>query len=64
MPISSKEAIQIIEADGWVEVRQNGSHKQFKHSTKSGTVTIPSPKKDLSTGVIKDIQIKTGLNLR
>jgi predicted RNA binding protein YcfA (HicA-like mRNA interferase family) len=64
MPVSSKDAIRIIEADGWVEVRQSGSHKQFKHPTKPGTVTVPSPKKDLSTGVIKDIQTKTGLRLR
>ena len=64
MPASSKDAIRIIEADGWVEVRQNGSHKQFKHPTKPGTVTVPSPKKDVSTGVIKDIQTRTGLRLR
>jgi len=26
--------------DGWYEVRQKGSHKQFKHPSKSGVVTI------------------------
>ena len=63
MPISSRDAIRLLEANGWVEVRQSGSHKQFKHPTRPGTVTVPSPTKDLSLGVIKDIQAKTGLRL-
>lgn len=29
-----KEIIKIIENDGWFEVRQNGSHRQYKHSEK------------------------------
>ena len=36
-----KEVIDIVEADGWYFVRQKGSHKQYKHATKKGTVTIP-----------------------
>lgn len=36
-----KEIIDIIEADGWYLVRQKGSHKQYKHPFKTGTVTIP-----------------------
>ncbi len=36
-----KEIIEIIEADGWFLSRQKGSHKQYKHSIKEGTVTIP-----------------------
>ncbi|CAK0748260.1 Type II toxin-antitoxin system HicA family toxin [uncultured Gammaproteobacteria bacterium] len=64
MPITSKDAIRLIQATGWAEVRQSGSHKQFKHPTIPGTVTVPHPKKDLSTGVIKDIQTKTCVRLR
>ncbi len=37
-----KELIDIIEADGWYFDRQKGSHMQFKHSIKSGTVTVPN----------------------
>jgi predicted RNA binding protein YcfA (HicA-like mRNA interferase family) len=29
--MKTKEIIKLIEADGWYEVRQKGSHKQFKH---------------------------------
>ena len=32
--------IKILEADGWYFVRQKGSHRQYKHPTKKGTVTI------------------------
>ena len=35
-----KEMIEIIEYDGWFLDRFRGSHRQFKHPTKKGTVTI------------------------
>ena len=35
-----KELIEIIEYDGWYLDRIKGSHRQYKHSTKKGTVTI------------------------
>jgi predicted RNA binding protein YcfA (HicA-like mRNA interferase family) len=44
---SSKELIRILQRDGWFEVRQCGSHKQFKHPRKPGTVTVPHPKSPL-----------------
>lgn len=36
----TKEVIKMLEEDGWVIVRTRGSHKQFKHPQKKGTVTI------------------------
>ncbi len=35
-----KEMIEIIEFDGWYLDRIKGSHRQFKHPIKKGTVTI------------------------
>lgn len=35
-----KELIEIIETDGWYLVRFKGSHRQFNHPVKNGTVTI------------------------
>ncbi|MCY7376198.1 MAG: type II toxin-antitoxin system HicA family toxin [Pyrinomonadaceae bacterium] len=35
-----REIIKIIEKDGWILNRTKGSHRQFKHQTKNGTVTI------------------------
>jgi predicted RNA binding protein YcfA (HicA-like mRNA interferase family) len=40
MPTKVREAIRIIEADGWYQVKSSGSHRQFKHPSKSGRVTI------------------------
>jgi predicted RNA binding protein YcfA (HicA-like mRNA interferase family) len=31
-----KEAIRMIEQDGWFMVRRRGSHRQYKHSCKKG----------------------------
>lgn len=35
-----REIIKMIERDGWVQSRTRGSHRQYRHPTKSGTVTI------------------------
>ncbi len=35
-----KELIYLIEKDGWFIARQKGSHRQYKHHSKSGLVTI------------------------
>jgi len=35
-----RELISLIEADGWILVRTRGSHQQFHHRTKTGTVTV------------------------
>jgi predicted RNA binding protein YcfA (HicA-like mRNA interferase family) len=40
MSMKVREIIRLIEKDGWYEVRQRGSHKQYKHPLKSGLVTI------------------------
>ncbi len=36
----TKEIIKMLEKDGWYLDRQKGSHRQFKHSSKKGTVTV------------------------
>jgi len=45
--MSSREVIRRLLDDGWFEVAQVGSHKQFKHAAKAGRVTVPHPKRDL-----------------
>jgi predicted RNA binding protein YcfA (HicA-like mRNA interferase family) len=57
-----REAIRLIEDDGWRQVRQRGSHRQFKHPTKPGTVTVPSkPSRDLPPGLEKSILQQAGI---
>lgn len=62
--MNSRDIISALTADGWVQVAQKGSHKQFKHSTKPGRVTVPHPSKDLPLGTLKSIEKQSGLTLR
>ena len=44
---------KIVKADGWYEIRSSGgSHRQYKHSTKKGKVTIPYHNGDLPPGAV------------
>ncbi|MAY02701.1 MAG: addiction module toxin, HicA family [Gammaproteobacteria bacterium] len=57
-----KEAIKLIEADGWFLRRTNGSHRQFRHPNKKGLVTIAGKlNKDLAKGTINSIIKQAGL---
>ncbi len=53
----------MLEADNWYEVRQRGSHKQFKHKYKQGPVTVPyhGDNKDVPKGLANAILKKAGL---
>lgn len=62
--MKSAAIIKIIEADGWYQVRQKGSHCQYRHPTKPGVVTVPHPKSDMGIGTIKSIEKQSGLRLR
>lgn len=62
--MNSRELIKALEADGWREVVQRGSHVQFKHPTKPGRVTVPHPKKDLPAGTLRSIERQAGIKLR
>jgi len=34
------EVIKLLEADKWYLIHTRGSHRQFKHDTKKGKVTV------------------------
>ncbi len=51
-----RDVIRRIEADGWVLVRTTGSHRQYRHPSKPGLVTIAGhPGKDVLAGTLKSI---------
>lgn len=58
---SSREILKTLLADGWYIVRTRGDHRQLKHPTKKGLVTVQHPKKDLDPKVIKSILKQAGL---
>ena len=60
----SRVIIRKLEKAGWVEVRQSGSHKQFRHPDRKGTVTVPHPDSNMAVGTIKSIEKQSGVKLR
>jgi len=62
VPLKVREIIAMIEADGWVQVRQRGSHRQYKHPAKPGLMTIPGKmSRDLPPGLERSILSQAGL---
>ena len=57
-----KELIAMLVADGWMQVRMRGSHRQYRHATKSGTVTVAGkPSVDMPAGTLNAILKSAGL---
>lgn len=57
-----KELIELLEADGWYQVRMRGSHRQFHHPTKKGTVTVAGkPNVDIPPGTLNSAFKQAGL---
>lgn len=57
-----KDLIKALEADGWSLDRTRGSHRQFKHSSKSGTVTVTGKSSvDIPPGTLNAILKQSGL---
>jgi len=60
--VKVREAIRHIERDGWYLVNQVGSHRHFKHPSKSGRVTIAGHlSDDLPPGTLNSILKQAGL---
>lgn len=58
-----KEIIFLIETDGWHLIRQKGSHRQYRHLSKRGTVTIPGKlSDDLPPNTAKSILSQAEIN--
>jgi len=57
-----RKLIKLLEDDGWTQVRQRGSHRQFRHPVKSGTVTVAGkPGVDMPPGTLNAILKQAGL---
>jgi predicted RNA binding protein YcfA (HicA-like mRNA interferase family) len=62
VPPKVREVIKMVEEDGWYQVASKGSHRQFKHATKTGRVTIAGhPGDDLAAGTYLSILKQAGL---
>ncbi len=57
-----REILQFLKDDGWYVDRTKGSHRQLKHPTKKGAVTVAGkPSVDIPPGTLKSILKQAGL---
>jgi predicted RNA binding protein YcfA (HicA-like mRNA interferase family) len=57
-----REAIRLIEDDGWYLVATRGSHRQYRHPSKPGRVTVAGKASDdLAPGTRNSIMKQAGL---
>ena len=40
MPMKVVEILEVLVEDGWYLARTRGSHRQYRHPSKPGTVTV------------------------
>jgi predicted RNA binding protein YcfA (HicA-like mRNA interferase family) len=60
--VTVRDAIAALELDGWFLVATRGSHRQYKHPTKPGRVTVAGkPSDDLAPGTAASIRKQAGL---
>jgi predicted RNA binding protein YcfA (HicA-like mRNA interferase family) len=60
--VKVSEVTRMLQGDGWFLVATRGSHRQFKHATKPGRVTVPGkPSDDLAPGTLNSILKQAGL---
>lgn len=56
-----KEIIRLLIEDGWEQISQRGSHRQFKHAVKKGRVTVNGkPSDNLSQELLNCIWKQAG----
>lgn len=57
-----RELIKMLEKDGWHQVRIKGSHRQFRHPLKHGTITVAGKLGvDIPSGTLASILKHAGL---
>ena len=62
MPPKVRDVLSLLNDDGWRQIGQRGSHRQFKHPTKPGRVTVAGkPGEDVPAGLLKSILRQAGL---
>jgi predicted RNA binding protein YcfA (HicA-like mRNA interferase family) len=61
--LKPREVVAVLEALGFVEVRQRGAHKQFRHPDGRGT-TVPFHKgRDIAPPLLRKIARDIGLSV-
>ena len=62
MALKVRELIRLLEGDGWYLARTRGSHRQFHHPAKPGTVTVSGKlSADIPPGTLRSALKQAGL---
>lgn len=62
MPPKVRDVLSLLHDDGWRQIGRRGSHRQLKHPTKPGRVTVAGkPGEDVPAGLLKSILRQAGL---
>jgi len=60
--VKVRELIKVLEDDGWRLARSRGSHRQYRHPSKAGTVTVSGkPGADIPIGTLRSALKQAGL---
>lgn len=59
-----RAVLRMLKDDGWTEIARRGSHRQLRHPSKSGRVTVAGkPSDDLAPGTLNSILKQAGLKI-
>lgn len=63
MGMKVRDILRLLKEDGWYLDRTKGSHRQFRHPTKTGTVTVAGQesndlKKAIEQSILKQAKLK------
>ena len=61
--LKTSEVVAILESLGFIEARQKGSHKQFRHPDGRGTTVPCHPGRDISPILLRQIARDIGLTI-
>ena len=59
--LKPREVVALLESLGFAEVRQKGSHRQFRHADGRGTTVPFHPGRDVSPTLLRKIAKDIGL---
>jgi predicted RNA binding protein YcfA (HicA-like mRNA interferase family) len=62
--LKPREVAAILEGLGFAEVRQRGSHRQYRHADGRGTTVPFHPGRDVSPGLLRAIARDIGVDVR
>lgn len=61
MPMTPREIVKLLEANGFVLVGSNGSHRKYRNPATGKTTIVPFHAKDLKPGTEKSILKMAGI---